>query len=71
MIRKSAFNLFVDREVYRDLLNGPPWQTTNMIVAVYDVTREETFEKVAKVSLLILPILFIYIGYYSYTVFIF
>ena len=37
------------REVYRDLLNGPPWQQSDMVVAVYDVTREDTFEKVAKV----------------------
>lgn len=38
------------REVYRDLLTGPPWQQTDMIVAVYDVTKEETFEKVTKVT---------------------
>ena len=43
-------NIFIFREVYGDLLTGPPWQQTDMIVAVYDVTREETFEKVAKVS---------------------
>ena len=32
------------------MLKGPPWQQSDMIVAVYDVTREETFEKVAKVA---------------------
>ena len=39
--------------MYRDLLSGPPWQQSDMVVAVYDVTREETFEKVAKVFLVI------------------
>ena len=42
--------LQIYREVYRDLLTGPPWQQTDMIVAVYDVTKEETFEKVTKVT---------------------
>ena len=41
---------FIIRDVYRDMLKGPPWQQSDMIVAVYDVTREDTFEKVAKVA---------------------
>ena len=41
---------FIIRDVYRDMLKGPPWQQGDMIVAVYDVTREDTFEKVAKVA---------------------
>ena len=41
---------FIIRDVYRDMLKGPPWQQSDMIVAVYDVTREDTFQKVAKVA---------------------
>ena len=38
------------RDLYKELLSGPPWQQCDMVVAVYDVTREETFEKTAKVG---------------------
>ena len=40
------------REVYREMLAESVWADADLLVAVYDVTREDTFDSIRDVSIL-------------------